>query len=460
MKTKIGLIAYMWMIFSGIEVFAQSPFAIHLTTKNGLPSNKVYCAYQDVNGLMWFGTDNGLVRYSGSEIKTFSVKDGLPDNDIFSVFEDLDHRLWVIGFKQAPCYFYNNKLFTTANDTFLERYFKNKDMFGFAVNQGLKRIIFYVLYKDSNYMVEYGKLIPLPVSSATFISKGIASRLFNTNKSDYLVSGTLVYNITNKTSFIGKSYEPISEADQINVNGESIGIALTGKRNKILFFKIQSDTINCIKTIFKDSIVGMYNNVEGEVLVICTNGTLYVLNKNSLELELVNYSVTNSRISTGFIDDKKSKWICTHDDGLFILPKESAEILTANNEKGATCIVYNSDNQSMNVGFENNTIHNYGKGNISQRINLAKNRTYSRITGMVYYGGNIYIAGDTKLGVYHIAKKEYENLKGINSRTLSSIKDLELSPRNKLLVGSANGASIISFDNTIEEVWQIRTTAI
>ncbi len=35
----------------------------HLTTKQGLPSNRINDIIKDKKGFMWFATDNGLARY-------------------------------------------------------------------------------------------------------------------------------------------------------------------------------------------------------------------------------------------------------------------------------------------------------------------------------------------------------------------------------------------------------------
>ncbi|MBK8582507.1 MAG: hypothetical protein IPL86_11980 [Flavobacteriales bacterium] len=38
---------------------AQDPFHTNLTLADGLPSNQVYCALEDHEGFLWFGTDAG-----------------------------------------------------------------------------------------------------------------------------------------------------------------------------------------------------------------------------------------------------------------------------------------------------------------------------------------------------------------------------------------------------------------
>jgi signal transduction histidine kinase/ligand-binding sensor domain-containing protein len=69
--------------------------------QNGLPSSEVYSVFQDSNGLIWFTTDNGIVRFDGEELKVFNRSDGLSDPVIFSVFEDAHNNLWFRSFSGA-----------------------------------------------------------------------------------------------------------------------------------------------------------------------------------------------------------------------------------------------------------------------------------------------------------------------------------------------------------------------
>src|SRR5690242_83843 len=40
----------------------------HLTTADGLPQSTVYSTLQDSQGFVWFGTEDGLVRYDGHRL--------------------------------------------------------------------------------------------------------------------------------------------------------------------------------------------------------------------------------------------------------------------------------------------------------------------------------------------------------------------------------------------------------
>lgn len=55
--------------------------------------------FKDKNGVMWFGTEIGLVRYDGYETRTYSMDINNPDaissNVVYDIFEDSDHTLWL-----------------------------------------------------------------------------------------------------------------------------------------------------------------------------------------------------------------------------------------------------------------------------------------------------------------------------------------------------------------------------
>ena len=68
---------------------------------DGVPSGAIYAVAQDHDGLMWFGTAGGLVRYDGVSFKVFrhSVDDpsSLPANQTYALYVDRDNRIWAGG---------------------------------------------------------------------------------------------------------------------------------------------------------------------------------------------------------------------------------------------------------------------------------------------------------------------------------------------------------------------------
>jgi signal transduction histidine kinase/ligand-binding sensor domain-containing protein/DNA-binding response OmpR family regulator len=70
-----------------------------LTTKNGLSANTVNVILQDHNGLIWFGTSDGLNKFDGTNVTIYSHNEqdstSLPANEVVSLLEDKAGKLWV-----------------------------------------------------------------------------------------------------------------------------------------------------------------------------------------------------------------------------------------------------------------------------------------------------------------------------------------------------------------------------
>jgi len=92
----------------------------HLTIEDGLSQSAVTCIFQDKNGFMWFGTQDGLNRYDGYNFKVFKNDpedpSTLSDNFIFSIYED-DSGTIYIGTQSGNLHEYDpkNESFTVVS---------------------------------------------------------------------------------------------------------------------------------------------------------------------------------------------------------------------------------------------------------------------------------------------------------------------------------------------------------
>ena len=84
----------------------------HLTIEDGLPQNSVLAIHQDSSGFMWFGTEVGLARYDGYNLKVFKHEAGnsnsLSQNYITKIVEDDQDNLW-IGTRRGGLNYFNTK---------------------------------------------------------------------------------------------------------------------------------------------------------------------------------------------------------------------------------------------------------------------------------------------------------------------------------------------------------------
>ena len=70
---------------------------LHQDKKNSISDNRIYCMYQDSEGLIWIGTGNGLDFYNPSNelITHFPLQSGLADATIAGITEDKNGFMWI-----------------------------------------------------------------------------------------------------------------------------------------------------------------------------------------------------------------------------------------------------------------------------------------------------------------------------------------------------------------------------
>ena len=80
-----------------IKFYAQSPLPLYLN-EDGIEPD-ILSIHEGAAGLLWIGTaGNGLIRYEGTEVTTYTTSEGLLDNHIFSIVEDSTGGLWMSSY--------------------------------------------------------------------------------------------------------------------------------------------------------------------------------------------------------------------------------------------------------------------------------------------------------------------------------------------------------------------------
>ncbi len=110
------------VIILAARSFAQDPFHRSYTIEDGLPSDQVYCAMQDRDGYMWFGTDAGVSRFDGVEFTNLGPADGLSDNEVIGIHEDLAGRIWFLTLNGVLSFWQNGSMHNASTDPILGRY--------------------------------------------------------------------------------------------------------------------------------------------------------------------------------------------------------------------------------------------------------------------------------------------------------------------------------------------------
>src|SRR6266550_9187181 len=95
MRDVSKLCAFVILLTSCPQAFAQHYGFRAFGREAGLMTHDVQCLYQDRKGFLWVGTQSGLYRYDGSRFTHFGKEVGLPSTAIQAVHETQDGTLWV-----------------------------------------------------------------------------------------------------------------------------------------------------------------------------------------------------------------------------------------------------------------------------------------------------------------------------------------------------------------------------
>ncbi len=83
------------LCLASLPVLAQRFYFETVGLAEGLPNTKVHTLLQDSTGMVWLGTDAGLVRYDGKAVTPFGQNEGMPPGAVRALFLDGQQRLWV-----------------------------------------------------------------------------------------------------------------------------------------------------------------------------------------------------------------------------------------------------------------------------------------------------------------------------------------------------------------------------
>ena len=89
-------------VLSACWIYADENYYFrHYTNRDGLSHNTVFCSFQDKNGFLWFGTEDGLNRFDGYSFRIFryqyqgNTEGGLLNDRIYCIEEDSYGRIWI-----------------------------------------------------------------------------------------------------------------------------------------------------------------------------------------------------------------------------------------------------------------------------------------------------------------------------------------------------------------------------
>ena len=102
------LLILLVLTFFAAKAQNQKPYFNTLSIRSGLPEARIETTLEDTDGFIWMGTQNGLVRYDGYNLKPYPLldADGLPliTPSVRNLHQDRDGKIW--AFLREGLYYY------------------------------------------------------------------------------------------------------------------------------------------------------------------------------------------------------------------------------------------------------------------------------------------------------------------------------------------------------------------
>ena len=443
---------FLLMLYAtSLQLKGQFPMELRLTTQDGLPSNSVYRAIQDEEGIMWFCTEKGLAKFDGYEFTTFNTNNGLPHNDIFDIHLH-DDKIWLSTFDSIS-YIKNEKVIGIKKPDELRAFslykyfFESDDMHLIYFPKAKK---YYRIINDSLVLLE------LPLEER-FLS--IASEQnFTTNYYDP------EENINYVRKYVNNKFEkkiPFQH-DISDLKYENINI---GER-KYLF---QKDSIfiwdgDFLKSYSYLDILGgtvdHYNIVEYKgIIVIYGKKNNYVLDKHLQILEGYDFLMDND-IRSFTIDDNNNFWTCGSEGVVFFLDKHvgcNSIKIKYKDDKYRSIIKDDQDN--IYIATEDGRILEVTKKNrlVEKHAFDLSNVKDWQIDAQGKY---CYIL-DKDVGIkkYNFSEKNSQEISFYEEDIEYSLKTFDLNKQGMMAIGYSYGLCLVKKDS-LEKIFDKRTYGV
>ncbi|MBN8702716.1 MAG: SpoIIE family protein phosphatase [Bacteroidetes bacterium] len=404
-----------------------------LNSDKGLSQNSVTSIIKDAQGFMWFGTQDGLNRFDGQEVKIFKHNpidsNSLSSNDIRALFQDSEGILWV----------------GTSDGL---------NAFDLAVN----KIVRYTAGKNN---LTDSKISCVTQDKAGIIWVGTENGISLINKKEKTIKqlklGENCGGCNNITTiaikhkvWVGTKNSGLFSLDinnrvtkislNLNKDGKEYGlnalcfydneILLISTDNGLLFFNSKQEAIiSSISTktsaeIISSEFISIQQDKNKTIFASTRSGDFYKLHFTDFKIEkidLVDYSVLRTGIYSSFIDEESNIWLGTSSLGVVYHLDRKSYFNTNLFSEPIYSILKQNENNILVSGASNLSI-------IDSRGRIIKQTPQSNFILSFYNEGDGIIVGTYSGGVKFLNKDKlirddikYYRLKDV---TITEIKKI------------------------------------
>ena len=449
--------------------YAQSKNLIfnNINIEQGISQSTIEDIFQDSEGYIWLGTNDGLNRYNGYEFKIYNYEEyqnSISHNGITDITEDKYGNIWVntvsgvnkINKKTEKISNYTEingkikedsttEIIVTKDNNILvgtyeglNIYNAKEDRFDIILEQkdGILSSCIYSIDEDINGNIWIGTELGLNKLSKdfkvleTYPSESEIYNIFCDDENGFVWAGSDssgLLKIDTKTKEVTQYINDIEDENSIPANqvGAIIrdikGNLWVGTTNGLARYNEKNDSFDVYKNKVYDKNSLVYNDVRS--IIEDREGVLWVGTYSGISIFDTESSIKyyNAGLDDGYLlsenmvhgiyeDDEGYLWIGSRTKGVNIIDREN--------------------NTSKSINMENN--------------NVIQSNSINDITG---YKDFIFVATDA--GVLKINKKEntIQNYNLEDGLIGENVKDIFVCDKNYLWIGSTNGLNLLDIEN-------------
>ena len=449
--------------------YAQSKNLIfnNINIEQGISQSTIEAIFQDSEGYIWLGTNDGLNRYNGYEFKIYNYEEyqnSISHNGITDITEDKYGNIWVntvsgvnkINKKTEKISNYTEingkikedsttEIIVTKDNNILvgtyeglNIYNAKEDRFDVILEQkdGILSSCIYSIDEDINGNIWIGTELGLNKLSKdfkvleTYPSESEIYNIFCDDENGFVWAGSDssgLLKIDTKTKEVTQYINDIEDENSIPANQvgviirDSKGNLWVGTTNGLARYNEKNDSFDVYKNKVYDKNSLVYNDVRS--IIEDREGVLWVGTYSGISIFDTESSIKyyNAGLDDGYLlsenmvhgiyeDDEGYLWVGSRTKGVNIIDREN--------------------NTSKSINMENN--------------NVIQSNSINDITG---YKDFIFVATDA--GVLKINKKEntIQNYNLEDGLIGENVKDIFVCDKNYLWIGSTNGLNLLDIEN-------------
>lgn len=352
--------------FNGYFTAAQEMITKQYTTRQGLPIDQVYCAAQDHNGFMWFGTDFGIVYFDGLNFKHYYKKEGIANKAVLDIIQMGGDSLVFISYPDAIQSIHRNNRVVTLADSFNKRFGFKPQMLELLGDQ----LIIYQRNTDKFALMDRNNRISIiKTDSLTGIKGTVLNKIIS------LQSGKEYILCTNKGAFKVTEHKTVAITEPLPITcafySNNHQLWLTGERG--IFRSEKPGTKPVLLPVqlpsgFRVQEITVEN--DGTVLFCGSDKAILQLENNQLNDITEKLLPKKNKANRFFRDDENNTWICTNGAGIILKKKTPFKNLTyegALENNNITCLLPVKDGLLVGTG---NGLSLLNAGNKFTRLNI------------------------------------------------------------------------------------------